>query len=84
MKILLFVDFLFVTVFPEQEAPCVVCHVRNQSIDSLYASLCYQYNWFHPQQLHILHDKLNLHPIFIIHQGRARCSSEEAFFVTVV
>jgi hypothetical protein len=40
-KILLFVDFLFMTVFPEQEAPHIVCPVRHRSFDSLHAGLCY-------------------------------------------
>ncbi len=82
-KILLFMDFLFMTVFLEQETPHIVHPVRNHTFDSLHAGLCYQYTPFNPLQLHILHDKLNLPPLFIIRQGRVRCT-EEAFIVTIV
>jgi hypothetical protein len=82
-KILLFIDYLFMTVFPEQEAPCIVHPVRNRSFDSLHANLCCQYTRLNPLQLHILHDKLNLPSLIIIHQGRAHCSLEEAFLVTI-
>jgi hypothetical protein len=72
------------SAFPEQEAPHIVHPVRNRMLDSLHATLCYQYTRFHPQQLHILQDKLNLPPLLVIHQGRAHFSSEEAFLVTLV
>ena len=83
-KILLFVDHLFMRVFPEQVAPRIFRPVRNRSFDSLHAGLCYQYTRFHPNQLRILYDKINLPPLLIICHGRARCTSEEAFLITIV
>jgi hypothetical protein len=83
-RILLGVDFSFMTVLPNQEVPRLIPTPVNCTFDSLQEDWCYQHTHFTVDQLRHLHDLLQLPPVFNIHGGRARCSSKEGFIMTMV
>jgi hypothetical protein len=83
-RILLQVDFSFMTVLPDQEVPRLIPTAVNHTFDSLEEDWCYQHTRFTVDQVCRLHDLLQLPPIFNIRGGRAHCSSEEGFIMTMV
>jgi hypothetical protein len=83
VKVLLSVEFFFMTIFPEQRVPRQLYHRTNQTFASLDPSWCYHYMRFTNQQLQLLFKVLNLPPRFVIHNGKCHCSSEEAFIITL-
>jgi hypothetical protein len=83
-KILLGVDFSFMMVLPDQEVPQLLPTAVNRTFDSLHEEWCYQHTHFTVDQLHRLHDLLQPPPVFNIRSGRAHCSSEEGFIITMV
>ena len=83
-RIILGADFSFMTVLPDQEVPRLIPTAVNRTFDSLQEDWCYQHTRFTVDQLHRLHDLLQLPPVLNIRGGRARCSSEEGFIITMV
>jgi len=84
VKVLLSVEFFFMTIFPEQRVPCPMYLRINRTFASLDPSWCYRYTRFTNEQLQLLFELLNLPPRFIIRNGKCHCSSEEAFIITLV
>jgi len=84
VKVLLSVEFFFMTIFPEQRVPRPLYLRTNQTFASLDPSWCYRYTRFTNQQLQLLFELLNLPPCFLICNGKCHCSSEEAFIITLV
>jgi hypothetical protein len=83
-RILLGVDFSFMTVFPDQEVPHLIPTTVNHTFDLLHEDWCYQQTRFTVDQPRRLHDLLQLPPVFNIRGGRAHCSSEEGLIITMV
>jgi hypothetical protein len=83
-KILIGVDFLFMTIFPEQEVHHTIPLAINHTFDSPENDWCYENTRFTVDQLRLIHLYLDLPPNFVIREGRVCCSSEEAFIVMMV
>jgi hypothetical protein len=62
VRVLLMVEFFFMTFFPEQRVPCHLYHCANRTFASLDPSLCYHYTRFTNQQLQLLFELLNPPP----------------------
>jgi hypothetical protein len=84
VKVLLSVEFFFMTIFPEQRVPRPLYLRINRMFASLDPTWCYRYTRFTNEQLQLLFELLNLPPCFIIHNGKCHCSSEETFIITLV
>jgi hypothetical protein len=84
VRVLLTIEFFFMTIFPEQRVPHHLCHHANWAFASLDPSWCYCYTRFTNQQLQLLFELLNPPPHLIICNGKYHCSSEEAFIITFI
>ena len=83
-RILLTMEFFYMTIFPEQRVPRPLMVPINRTFASLDPTWCYRYTRFTNHQLQHLYELLNLPPRFVICGGKCHCSSEEAFIVTMV
>jgi hypothetical protein len=63
-KLLIGIDFLFMTVFPEQEIHPIIPVAINRTFDSLQEDWCYENTRFTVDQLWLIHQYLDLPPFF--------------------
>ncbi len=84
VRVVLTIDFFYMTIFPEQRVPRPLRIPANRIFASLDPSWCYRYTRFTNHQLQLLYELLNPPPRFIIRNGKCHCSSEEAFIITLV
>ena len=84
VRIILTIEFFFMTIFPEQRLPRPLPLPVNRTFASLDPSWCYRYTRFTNHQLQLLHELLNPPPWFVIQNGKCHCSSEEAFIITFI
>jgi hypothetical protein len=84
VRIVLTIEFFYMTIFPEQRVPRPLYTPVHRAFASLDPSWCYRYTRFTNHQLQLLHELLNPPPRFIIRGGKCHCSSEEAFIVTFI
>jgi hypothetical protein len=84
VRVVLTIDFFYMTIFSEQRVPRLLYAPVHRTFASLDPSWCYRYTRFTNHQLQLLHELLNPPPRFIIRGGKCHCSSEEAFIITFV
>jgi hypothetical protein len=81
---LVYVDHLFMTIFPHQVVTRAIPMAINRTFDSLSEPWCYQNTRFIISHLKRIYTRLDIPDRIYIQQGHAHCSSEYAFIVMCV